>query len=132
MTPEERAIAIAARIADGSAIDWPDATSVPPDSAAPSTLAELKTIAALAALHRAPDGREDDGGSGCRLAMGDVDSRRQDRRRPIWRRLPRLGAATAAPGRAQAAARVSADPAVRHHTPSRKRACSRACGIRTS
>ena len=84
-----------------------DAKSVPQDSAATSTLEQLKTIAALARCIARPT-EDDDGAAGRRLAMGAADAHRQDRRRAIRRRLSRLGAAAAAPGRAQAAARVSA------------------------
>lgn len=53
MNADDRAFAIAARIADGSAIDWPDAAATPADDD-PAMLEELRAIAALATLHRAP------------------------------------------------------------------------------
>lgn len=53
MNADDRALSIAARIADGSAIDWADAAATPADTA-PGMLEELRAIAALATLHRAP------------------------------------------------------------------------------
>jgi len=59
MDPDDRVAAIADRIADGSAIDWPaDSSQTDPDERA--ILAQLKTIAGLATLHRRPvDGTPD-------------------------------------------------------------------------
>lgn len=54
MNSDDRADAIAARIADGSAIDWPSVTSGDTDPDELATLEELKTISALATLHRSP------------------------------------------------------------------------------
>jgi serine/threonine protein kinase len=53
MNADDKAISIAARIADGSAIDWVDAGATPAD-ADPAMLDELRAIAALATLHRTP------------------------------------------------------------------------------
>jgi len=53
MNADDKALSIAARIADGSAIDWVDAAATPAD-ASPAVLEELRAIAALATLHRAP------------------------------------------------------------------------------
>jgi Tol biopolymer transport system component len=65
MTPEEKALAIAARIADGSAIDWADTASDPGHAEGdPAVLAELKAIAALATLHRAPVRLDDEPAAG--------------------------------------------------------------------
>lgn len=52
MTPDEEALAIAARIADGSGIDWRAADSTPADGASRGVLNQLKAIASLADLHR--------------------------------------------------------------------------------
>jgi len=54
MNADDRAIAIAARIADGSAIDWPAADASQTDSDEQATLQELRAISELATLHRAP------------------------------------------------------------------------------
>ena len=54
MNPQDRALAIAARIADGSEIDWPALASTAVDRIDDPLLAELKSIAELATLHRAP------------------------------------------------------------------------------
>jgi len=54
MNPDDRANAIAARIADGSAIDWSSAAPEGTDPDEQATLDELRSISALATLHRAP------------------------------------------------------------------------------
>ncbi len=50
MNADDKALSIAARIADGSAIDWTTADTGPPDA----VVDELRAIAALATLHRTP------------------------------------------------------------------------------
>lgn len=54
MNPDDRAFAIAARIADGSAIDWPESEASLAGPLDPAIIEELKAISALATLHRAP------------------------------------------------------------------------------
>jgi len=54
MNPDDKALAIAARIADGSAIDWEAAGSDASDPDDRAVVDELKAIAGLATLHRAP------------------------------------------------------------------------------
>jgi Tol biopolymer transport system component len=54
VNPDDRATGIAARIADGSAIDWLAATSGAADPDERAILDELKAIAAVATIHRAP------------------------------------------------------------------------------
>src|SRR5688572_16254843 len=66
MTPDEKALAIAARIADGSAIDWSSASSGPASHDDPAVLNELKAIATLATLHRAPGRLDDETAAGSR------------------------------------------------------------------
>jgi serine/threonine protein kinase/Tol biopolymer transport system component len=65
VTPDDRRHAIAARIADGSGVDWAttDAGVADGDSDERGVLDQLKAIAALAALHRAPEERADEGPS---------------------------------------------------------------------
>jgi len=65
VTPDDRRRAIAARIADGSGVDWAatDASVADGDSDERGVLDQLKAIAALAALHRAPADRAGDDSS---------------------------------------------------------------------
>ena len=62
MNPDDRRHVIAARIADGSGVDWAttDASATDADSEERGVLDQLKAIAALAALHRAPAERAGD------------------------------------------------------------------------
>jgi serine/threonine protein kinase len=52
---DDRALALAARIADGSGIDWPAAEAAPADADERALLEELKAIAEVATLHRTPE-----------------------------------------------------------------------------
>lgn len=52
MNPDEEALAIAARIADGSGIDWRTADATPADATNRGVLNQLKAISSLADLHR--------------------------------------------------------------------------------
>jgi len=52
MNPDDEAHAIAARIADGSGIDWRAADTTPADAATRGLLNQLKAISSLADLHR--------------------------------------------------------------------------------
>ena len=62
MIPDNRRHAVAARIADGSGVDWAttDASVADGDADERGVLDQLKAIAALAALHRAPAERAGD------------------------------------------------------------------------
>jgi hypothetical protein len=60
---DDKTHAIAARIADGSGIDWPASDSSVADSDERGVLDQLRAIAVLAALHRAPLDRPGDGSS---------------------------------------------------------------------
>lgn len=59
MNADDKALSIAARIADGSAIDWTAADAGAPDA----VVDELRAIAALATLHRAPSDWPADAGA---------------------------------------------------------------------
>jgi tetratricopeptide (TPR) repeat protein len=54
VNPDDRALALAARIADGSGIDWPATEATPADADEHALLEELKAIAEVATLHRTP------------------------------------------------------------------------------
>jgi Tol biopolymer transport system component len=54
MNPDDRALTLAARIADGSGIDWPTTEATPADVDERALLEELKAIAEVATLHRSP------------------------------------------------------------------------------
>jgi len=54
VNPDDRALALAARIADGSGIEWPAAAGSPVDADERALLDELKAIAEIATVHRTP------------------------------------------------------------------------------
>lgn len=69
---DARAFAIAARIADGSAIDWADASASGHGNVDAETLDELKAIEALATLHRAPTQWDSTGGTDAGARWGPL------------------------------------------------------------